>query len=168
MVIWLMGLAGSGKTTLGRALYMKLKNEGFANLVYLDGDEFREVIGAFGYDKDSRIEIAKKRAKLCEILSSQGLIVIASSISMFDENYDFNRKHITKYYEVYVQCNMGELKRRNQKDLYFGKIRDVVGVDIAIDKPNPSLMIDNTATSIDMNVSIIFEEIKNILSKENR
>lgn len=143
MVIWLMGLAGSGKSTLGRALYNELKNRGINNLIYLDGDEFREIIESFGYDKISRIEVAKKRAKLCQLLSSQGLIVIASSISMFQENYDFNRQYIKDYFEIYVKCDMEELKRRNQKGLYTGKIKDVVGMDIEIDEPEANLILYN-------------------------
>lgn len=152
MVIWLMGLAGSGKSTLGRALYNDLKSRGIKNLVYLDGDEFREIIGEFGYDKDSRIAIAKKRAMLCQVLSSQGLIVIASSISMFQENYEFNRKNIGEYFEVYVKCSMDELKRRNQKGLYSGEIKEVVGLDIAIDEPSADLILENDVNSVEENL----------------
>lgn len=160
MVIWLMGLSGSGKSTIGRALYVELKKRKINNLVYLDGDEFREIIGAFGYDKSSRIEIAKKRAMLCQMLSIQGLIVIASSISMFKENYSFNRKNISKYFEVYVQCDMDELKKRNQKGLYGGGIKDVVGMDIKIDAPNSHLILNNNQGMLDENIQILLENIK--------
>ncbi|VEJ24437.1 adenylyl-sulfate kinase [Helicobacter cholecystus] len=160
MVIWLMGLAGSGKSTLGRLLYTKLKSEEVDNLVYLDGDEFRKIIGAFGYDKSSRIEVAKKRAMLCEMLSSQGLIVIASSISMFKENYEFNREYIKKYFEVYIQCDMTELKRRNQKGLYSGKVKDVVGLDIEIDNPQADLTLDNREGKLEKNLEILVDFFK--------
>lgn len=159
MVVWLMGLAGSGKSTLGRALYNDLKSRGISNLVYLDGDEFREIIGEFGYDKDSRIAIAKKRAMLCQVLSSQGLIVIASSISMFRENYEFNREHIKKYFEVYVKCSMDELKKRNQKGLYSGEIAEVVGLDIAIDEPRADLVLENDKNPIKENLAILMNAI---------
>lgn len=159
MVIWLMGLAGSGKSTLGRALYDELKKLGKQNLVYLDGDEFREIIDSFGYDKDSRIEVAKKRARLCQMLSSQGLIVIASSISMFQENYEFNRKHIEEYFEVYVKCCIEELKKRNQKGLYNGEIKNVVGMDIGIDEPKADLILKNDINSVEENVCKLVESI---------
>lgn len=159
MVIWLMGLAGSGKSTLGRALYDELKNKGISSLVYLDGDEFREIIGEFGYDRDSRIEVAKKRAMLCQMLSAQGLIVIASSISMFQENYEFNRECIKKYFEVYVKCSMDELKKRNQKGLYSGEIAEVVGLDIAIDEPRADFVLENDKNSIKENLAILMNAI---------
>lgn len=56
MIIWIMGLAGSGKTTLAKELRNRLQNS-----IYIDGDEFREVFGSVNYDKDSRIKIAMQK-----------------------------------------------------------------------------------------------------------
>lgn len=159
MVIWLTGLAGSGKTTLARALLLKLRKKGLQNSLYLDGDEFREIIGDLGYDKEARIAVAKKRAKFCQFLSNQGLIVIASSISMFKENYLFNRQVIRDYFEVYVKCDMKELKKRNQKGLYSGQIKDVVGLDIDFDEPNADLILDNDRCGIDENLAKLVERV---------
>lgn len=47
-VIWFTGLARSGKTTIGQALYEKLK---YKNLIYLDGDELRKILGHYTYDR---------------------------------------------------------------------------------------------------------------------
>lgn len=60
-IIWLTGLAGSGKTTIGQALYEKLKLK-YKNLIYLDGDELREILGHYAYDRQGRIDMALKRA----------------------------------------------------------------------------------------------------------
>lgn len=146
LVIWLNGLAGSGKSTIGKHLYEILKKN-FSNLVYLDGDEFREVLGHFGHDRKSRIDIAIKRSKLCHFLSSQGINVIATTISLFDEIYRLNRINFKNYLEIYIQCPMNELIERDQKNLYSqalkGKIKNVVGIDIPYDKPQAHLVIDN-------------------------
>ena len=37
MVIWLIGLSGSGKSTIAKILYEKIKK--YPNTVWLDGDE---------------------------------------------------------------------------------------------------------------------------------
>lgn len=158
-----MGLSGSGKTTLGKGLYEHLKLKGVNNLVYLDGDEFRDILGHFDYDRDSRIEVAKKRAMFCQMLSKQGIIVIASSISMFKENYIFNRQNIGEYFEVYVQCDIDELKKRNQKGLYDGSVENVVGVNIRIDKPNPDLILKNGIGSLDKNLILLKNVVLDIL-----
>ncbi|EAI9225337.1 adenylyl-sulfate kinase, partial [Campylobacter coli] len=95
-VIWLTGLAGSGKSCIAEALYQKLK-EKYDNIIYLDGDEFRELLGYYKYDKQSRIEVSIKRSKFAHFLSSQNMLVIVSAISMWDEIYRYNRKTLKNY-----------------------------------------------------------------------
>ena len=102
-VIWLCGLAGSGKSTLAMALNERLRAK-FDNVIYLDGDESREIFGHFSYDKNGRIDMAIKRSKLANFLSKQGQIVIVSTISLFNEVYEFNRATLQNYFEVFVEC----------------------------------------------------------------
>lgn len=147
-VIWLSGLAGSGKTTICKALYDELKPK-IPNLVYIDGDEFREILGKTQkYDKISRIEVGMKKAVLCKILVNQGICVICSAISMFKQNYEFNKAQIPNLIEVYIKCDFNELLKRDQKGLYSGamsgKIKEVVGVDIKFDEPNADIIIENS------------------------
>lgn len=146
LVIWLTGLAGSGKSTIGRALYERLRSQ-ISNVIYLDGDELRDILGAYGYDKHSRIEVAKKRSDIAHFLAGQGMVVIVTTISMFDDIYAYNRSRLKRYFEVYIQCDMEELCARDQKGLYSkamrGEVENVVGVDIDFDKPNSHLIIDN-------------------------
>ncbi|MCI6313297.1 MAG: adenylyl-sulfate kinase [Helicobacter sp.] len=127
--------------------YLKAK---IPNVVYIDGDELRELFGATSYDKNGRIDMALKRAKLAHILSSQGIVCVVSTISMFEPIYAYNRTHLPHYFEVYIQCPFDELIKRDQKGLYSGglngEIRDIVGIDIAFDEPKPHLCIDNSKT----------------------
>lgn len=160
-----MGLAGSGKTTIAREIYTHL-NPNVKNLVYLDGDEFREIFGSNQkYDKSSRIKIAKQKANLCKILLEQNINVICTGISLFKENYEYNRKIIKNYIEIYIECDFDELLKRDQKGLYSGAInqdiKNVVGVDIKFDKPNADLKItNNDKDMIKLNVKNILEYIK--------
>ncbi|TQR32965.1 adenylyl-sulfate kinase [Campylobacter sp. MIT 99-7217] len=146
-VIWLTGLAGSGKSFLAEKICEKLRAE-FENVIYLDGDELRELLGHFEYDKKGRLEISYKRAKFAKFLSDQGMIVIVSAISMFDEIYSFNRKNLKNYFEIYVKCDFDELIKRDKKGLYSaalkGEIKNVVGVDIKFDEPKAHFVLDNT------------------------
>lgn len=166
-VIWLCGLAGSGKSTLAMALNERLRAK-FDNVIYLDGDESREIFGHFSYDKNGRIDMAIKRSKLANFLSKQGQIVIVSTISLFNEVYEFNRANLQNYFEVFVECEFDELKRRDQKGLYTkalsGKIANVVGVDIAYDAPSPNFTINNTKTiDLDKKSALILSEFEKFL-----
>ena len=164
LVVWLTGLAGSGKSTIAKELYIRLRDAGF-NVVYLDGDELRDVLGAYSYDKQGRISVAKKRADMARLLSRQGIITIVSTISMFDEIYQYNREQLPNYLEVYIACAYEELIRRDQKQLYSkalkGELPNVVGVDIDYDEPSAHLHIDNTTLGgIDEKVGQILAAIQ--------
>ncbi|EAI4298513.1 adenylyl-sulfate kinase [Campylobacter lari] len=162
-VIWLTGLAGSGKSTIGKALYEKLKNE-YKNIVYLDGDELRDLLGHYSYDKQGRIDVALKRSQFAKFLSDQGMIVVVTTISMFNEIYKYNRENLKNYFEIYIKCPMEELIKRDQKGLYTkalnGEIKNVVGVDIKYDEPNAYFTLDNSMQeNLDEKVNMIVKQL---------
>lgn len=115
-VIWITGLAGSGKSYIAEALYKKLK-EKYNNIIYLDGDELRDLLEHYGYDKQSRIDMSIKRSKFAHFLSSQNMLVIVSAISMWNEIYEHNKKTLKNYFEIYIKCDFEELKKRDKKKL---------------------------------------------------
>lgn len=163
-VIWFCGLAGSGKSALAETLLKLLRNK-FDNVVYLDGDETREFCEPYtdNYSKEGRMQAALKRARMADFLSKQGQIVVVSTISLFNEVYEFNRANCINYFEIFVECEFDELKRRDKKGLYTGalqgKIKDVVGVDIKFDEPKPNLRLDNTKLDkLDEKARFVFDE----------
>lgn len=148
MVLWLTGLSGAGKTTIGKLVYKRWK-EYCDNVVFLDGDTMREVFGGdLGYSEQERRFCAMRYARLCRLLSEQGIQVICCTISMFDAVRDWNRANIPGYREIYVRVSMETLKKRDQKGLYSGTSTEseteLVGVQIAVEEPKyPDLILDN-------------------------
>lgn len=148
MVYWITGLSGAGKTTIGKLLYEKIKDE-HPNTVFLDGDMLRKVFGDdLGYSKEDRRKCAMRYARLCVMLQEQGMNVICCTISMFDSVRDWNRRNIQNYKEIYVKVSMDTLRRRDQKGLYSGttteKQKEVVGVHMDIEEPkHPDLILEN-------------------------
>lgn len=148
MVVWIMGLSGTGKSTLAGHLVKQLRDAG-KTVVLLDGDVIRAV---FGNDVDHTIEGRRKNAErlshLAKLLSDQGVHVVAAVLSIFPEWRKWNRENIADYAEVYMQASIETLIKRDIKNLYAralkGEITDVVGVDIPFPEPeNPELVIDN-------------------------
>ena len=148
MIIWLIGLSGAGKTTLGKELHHQLHAE-TRHLLYLDGDEFREI---FRNDVDHTIEGRRKNAErishFCKVLDQQNIHVIASVLSIFPEWQEWNRKNFSKYFEIYLKVPINVLAERDPKDLYqkaqAGEMDNVVGIDIPFPEPlNPDLIIDH-------------------------
>lgn len=173
-VYWITGLAGSGKTSIGRELYKRLKKLK-PNVVLLDGDILREILGnSLGYSIEERKSLAMIYSRLCKALSEQGIDVICSVISLFKEVHKFNRENIKNYYEIFIECDMKELIKRDQKGIYSkairGKIKDVIGVDLTYDKPKKcDLVINNTKkNNLDKKVEKIIQVAGKIFTKKRK
>jgi cytidine diphosphoramidate kinase len=151
-VFWITGLAGSGKTTIGRSLYHTLLKKKRPS-VFLDGDTLRSIFGNdIGYSLTARRKSAMRNARLSKALADQGLDVICATISMFHSCRNWNRSNITRYVEIYLKVPMAELLRRDQKGLYGdamkGRIKNVVGVDLPYEEPeNADLIVQNDGSS---------------------
>ncbi len=151
MVIWLTGLSGAGKTSIGRALTAKLKARGVFALM-LDGDEVRQAIADphTGHGRADRLRNAYRICRLARLLESQGAVVVVATMSLFHEIHDWNRARFDAYFEVWVQADMGVLRRRDGKGLYAkvdsGEARCLPGVDLDYESPrNPDLTLENNA-----------------------
>ena len=152
-VIWITGLSGAGKTTVARQVVEHLRTQK-KNVIFLDGDELREVFGAVGnseqnHGREGRVNLAMQYSRLCGVLASQGFTVVIATISMFREVHEWNRHNLPGYFEVYLKVPLEELKRRDPKGIYrrFGKgeLKNVAGLDLAIDEPKyPHFMVDFT------------------------
>lgn len=150
-LIWITGLAGSGKTTIGNYLYYSLK-EHTDGVVILDGDILKTIVDSnVGYSTEERKKRAYKYAALCKALVEQGLVVICCTIAMYEEVRQKNRKDIKNYIEVFLDVPLDVLKERDKKGLYSsvssGTQTDVPGMDLEVEFPqNPDIVIKNDGT----------------------
>lgn len=157
MVIWLTGLSGAGKTTIGRHVHAILKKKA-PNTVFIDGDEVRRLFGwhedEHFFTLDGRREVAERIAELCAWLDRQGINVVCCTISLFGFLHERNRKTFSSYFEVFIDVPLEILFERDDKNLYAraqrGEIKNVVGIDLPFAPPqNPDLVIDNGTDGAD-------------------
>jgi adenylylsulfate kinase len=148
MVIWIIGLSGTGKTTLARQVVERIRQLN-GKVVLLDGDLIRTLFGNdVGHTIEGRRRNAQRLSVLSKFLADQGIHVVAAVLSIFPEWRRWNRENIPDYSEVYIKASMQTLLRRDIKNLYAravrGEIVNVVGVDIPFPEPeNPELVIEN-------------------------
>ena len=146
-VYWITGLPGSGKTTIGTALYYDLR-EKQDNVIILDGDILKKFVGdSIGYSEEDRYVRAKKYANICKLLSDQGMCVIICTVALFDSIREWNRKNINGYVEVFLDVPLEVLKKRNKKGLYSGKTKDEV-LDNVEFPTDPDVRIVNNDNTI--------------------
>ncbi len=157
MIIWITGLAGSGKTTIAKHLFKKIKVF-HPNTIHLDGDMIRDILGnRYGHEIKDRLETAFIYSRLCKCLAEQDNIVIMSTISLFHRIHDFNREGDIDYYEIFLDVDKKELIKRNKKELYDKQSKNVMGVHQEPEFPkNPDLVLKNDSMEdIEKNVNKI-------------
>jgi len=148
MVIWLIGLSGSGKSTIGAIVYKKLKKK-YKNTVWLDGDKVRKIYSDnLGFTIKDREKNAERLSKLSKFLSDQKINVVGSILSNYPKWQKWNKKNIKDYKQIYIKVSLKNLLLRDKKNLYKNAISkkkcNVVGIDIKFNEPkNTDLIIDN-------------------------
>lgn len=152
MVIWLVGLSGAGKTTLGRQLALQWRAVE-PNTAFLDGDELRLIFsrddGPDPHSTEGRRKNAERITGLCELLDRQGINVVCCILSIFPDMREANRQRFSRYFEVFMYAPLSVLEERDVKGLYAaaraGNLKNVVGIDIPFEPPrSPDLVIDTS------------------------
>ena len=169
MVIWIIGLAGVGKTTIATGVWNILRKKK-SNTVLVDGDTVRSIFSedkkSEDYSEIGRKRVAKRIQELCLMLDKQDINVVCGTLSTFEETRIGNRDIFKNYFEIYLTSTEEILFKRRSiyqaaKD---GEIKNVVGVDIRFEEPkNYDLHIDTSKISPDIAINSIMKLIENDL-----
>ncbi len=148
MVIWIIGLSGSGKSYLANKIYKELLKKK-KKIISVDGDDVRKFLT---YDLGYTLQDRKKNSifisDLCKFLENKGFIVVCSILSIFKEHQKKNRKKFNKYLQIYINSNFDKLKKINFNKVYHLN-KNVVGKDILFPKPYKSDFILDPANKIE-------------------
>lgn len=161
MVIWLIGLSASGKTTIGKALSSELRKS-FQNVVHIDGDEVRAILkteNANDYTIEGRRRNSNKIISLCKMLDRQGIIVVCSVLSIFPEDRLSASKEFSNYFEIYIKTTLHDAKQRDTKGTYkvnsTSRNINVVGLDIEFPEPQHAhLTIESLTPPVEINEAV--------------
>lgn len=148
--VWLTGLSGSGKSTIGHALDARLTAAGVPATV-LDADNLRHGLNSdLGYSDADRTENVRRTAEVARLFAEAGTIAIVPIISPFAAGRDAARavhgRDGLDFWEVWVATPLDECERRDTKGLYAkarsGELRGLSGLDAPYEPPqHPDLVL---------------------------
>ncbi|NXB93772.1 PAPS2 synthase, partial [Vidua chalybeata] len=172
--VWLTGLSGAGKTTIGFALEEYLVAHGIP-CYSLDGDNVRHGLNKnLGFSAQDREENIRRIAEVARLFADAGLVCITSFISPFTKVSDrLNARKIHEaaglpFFEIFVDAPLNICESRDVKGLYkkarAGEIKGFTGIDSEYEKPKaPELVLKTNVAS----VSECIQQVVELLQAQN-
>lgn len=165
-VIWLIGLSGSGKSTIAQHLEAKLYDEGFLTQV-LDGDNIRSGLNSnLTFSDEDRLENIRRISEVAKLFANCGVVTLASFITPSEAIRKMAKDIIgeDKYIEVFVSTSLEACEDRDVKGLYDkarkGIIKNFTGIDSVFETPqNPAIIIPTEGFTVEESVQKLYDFI---------
>ena len=163
--LWFTGLSGSGKSVLADAVADELRNRGM-KVERLDGDIVRKSLTRdLGFSEDDRKMNIERVTFVAKLLTRNGVAVLCSFISPYNDIRDYSRKEIRDYVLVYVKCPLDICEQRDPKGLYkrarAGELENFTGVNHPFEEPlNPDIVVETDQNTLEDNKAIILHALE--------
>lgn len=146
--VWITGLPFCGKKETGRILAERLNMLGYKTAVLIGGEIRRSYEDQLGFSKKETQKNIRRIAFECKLLTDNGVIAIAATISPYRDLRDEARRLIKRYVEVYLKCPMDILRERDEKGLFRkaeqGTLKNVAGVTIPYEESEDADIVIET------------------------
>ena len=162
--LWFTGLVCSGKSVLADALADDLKKRGM-KVERLDGDIVRKSLTRdLGFSDEDRRTNIERVTFVAKLLTRNGVAVLASFISPFNDIREYSRKEIGTYILVYVKCPIEVCEQRDVKGMYakarVGEIKQFTGIDSPFEEPDKAdIIVDTSKQTIEKCKEIILNSL---------
>ncbi len=158
VIFWITGLSGCGKSTIGNKIVKNI-NKKYGKTIIIHGDDIRNIYNLKNYEFKSRLKLGKSNSDLCNLISSQGVNVIFTTVGLFHQLYKYNKSNLKKYLEIYIKSDMKLLLKKKKKNFYKNKNNFVWGLDLKPEFPKkPDIILKN-------NFKISINKLSEVLMK---
>jgi adenylylsulfate kinase-like enzyme len=143
ILFWITGLSGSGKSTIAKKIFFKIKKK-YGPTVVVHGDDLRRIFRLKGYSKNERLSVGKQYIDFIELIIEQKINVIFSVVGLFNELRKENNKRFRNYVEIFIKTNIKKIIENNKKNKVYKQKKNIWGLDISPEFPKkPNITIKN-------------------------
>ena len=173
MTIWISGVTASGKTTLARELYEKLKIISEKDFTFFDGEDLRKRLKKiYGHSLSERFELIKEYIGFIKEENNNGRSVILSTVSHKQKMRELARYELTHFMEINLICSPIECSKRDYKDIYNRITKNSDECFPGITEPyeiskDAELILNTEEYSIEECNRILLEKVKNFIKLDN-
>jgi bifunctional enzyme CysN/CysC len=162
--VFLTGLTGAGKSTIGKALERAMFDRGRAT-VRLDGENMRLGVSRdLGFSAAERSENVRRTAEIAHLVNNQGIIAVAALVAPNSDVRQRARDLIghERFVEVFLDPPLEVCRERDTAGLYEaadrGDIEQFPGVSAAYEVPvDADLVLDTSVDDVPTCVDRIIE-----------
>jgi adenylyl-sulfate kinase len=113
-----------------------------------------------GFSKEDRDTNVRRIGYVAKLLSRNGAAVITAAISPYAEVRDQCRSMSRSFVEVYAECSIDELTRRDVKGLYAkaisGEIKNFTGISDPYEAPeNAEITVNSETQTAEESLAVI-------------
>lgn len=138
-IVWLTGMSRAGKTTLANLLAGRLAAIGRPVELLDEGGPPRLLLEGLGATKEDHARVVARLGFVARAVMHAGGVAVCAVLSPYREAREALRRDTRRFLEVFVDCGMEELQRRDTGGLYkralAGELKDVPGVDVPYEPP---------------------------------
>lgn len=167
IAVWMTGLSGSGKSTIGLLLEKMLHEQGILTIL-LDGDNVRAGINNnLGFSAEDRTENIRRIAEVNKLFIECGVVTINCFVSPTAEIRQQARDIIgaRNFVEVFIDSSLAVCEERDVKGLYkkarSGEIESFTGISAPFEAPvKPDVILSTEGKTPRASAKKLFKAIE--------
>jgi adenylyl-sulfate kinase len=163
-VVWLTGMNRAGKSTLASMVAGRLAAAGRTAVLLDEDGDAGVLLDGLGTSREDRAKATARLGFAAGCAMRAGGVAVCASLSPWREPREELRRTLRRFVEVFVDCDMAVLQKRDGSGLYrkalAGEVKDVPGIDVPYEPPaRPDLVLRTDQEDAEASATRVFQAL---------